>query len=83
VWLPVPNGLQELLIEKSPEKYFKPPYVGVRGWVGVELAHVSDEELDFHLREAWRMIAPKKLQAAIGIAGSKSEKAAPPTRTKG
>ncbi|MCI0691763.1 MmcQ/YjbR family DNA-binding protein [candidate division KSB1 bacterium] len=54
VWLPAPFGIQEMLIAASPEKYFKPPYVGVRGWVGVELARVSDEELDFYVREAWR-----------------------------
>ena len=50
-----------MLIESAPEKYYKPPYVGVRGWIGVELDRVSDEELAFHIREAWRLIAPKKL----------------------
>lgn len=65
VWLPAPIGLQEMLITSSPEKFFKPPYVGVRGWIGVELARVNDEELDFLLCQAWRLIAPKKLQAAI------------------
>ncbi len=47
-----------------PEKSLdRPPYVGVRGWVGIELDQVTDEELAFHLREAWRLIAPPKLQA--------------------
>jgi hypothetical protein len=54
-----------MLIASSPEKYFKPPYVGGRGRVGVELNRVSDEELDFLLRQAWRMIASKKLQAIV------------------
>jgi hypothetical protein len=63
--LPAPFGIQEMLIAASPEKYFKPPYVGGRGWVDVELAHVSDEELDFLLRQAWRLIAPKRLQAIV------------------
>ena len=72
VWLPAPLGIQEMLIASSPQKFFKPPYVGVRGWVGVELARVSDAELDFHVREAWRMIAPPKLRAAL---------AAPPGKT--
>ena len=31
VWLPAPAGLQEMLIHASPEIFFKPPYVGVRG----------------------------------------------------
>jgi hypothetical protein len=65
VWLPAPIGIQEMLIESSPEKFFKPPYVGGRGWIGVELNRVNDDELDFLLRQAWRMIAPKKLQAEI------------------
>jgi hypothetical protein len=63
VWLPAPVGIQEMVIAASPEKFFKPPYVGGRGWIGVELNRVNDNELDFLLRQAWRMIAPKKLQA--------------------
>ncbi len=65
VWLPAPIGIQEMLIASSPEKFFKPPYVGGRGWIGIELNRVSDDELDFLLRQAWRMIAPKKLQAEV------------------
>lgn len=60
-----PPGIQKMLIENSPKKYYRPPYVGVRGWVGVELANVSDKELSFHLREAWRMIAPKRIQGLL------------------
>ena len=65
VWLPAPPGLQETLIETAPEKFFRPPYVGVRGWIGVELGRVEDEELTPLIRQAWRIIAPKKLQAAL------------------
>jgi hypothetical protein len=65
VWLPVAPGMQEVLIANEPEKFFKPPYVGARGWVGIELAALSDEELASHLREAWLIIAPKKLQALL------------------
>jgi hypothetical protein len=65
VWLPAPPGLQETLIDTSPETYFKPPYVGVRGWIGVELAKISDEDLAFHIRDGWRLVAPKKLQATL------------------
>ena len=61
VWVPVSPGLQPVLIETSPEKFFKPPYVGVRGWVGIDLDHVGDEELASYLRGAWHLIAPKKL----------------------
>jgi hypothetical protein len=61
VWIPAAPGLQALLVKESPETFFKPPYVGVRGWVGVELARVSDEELTSLIHEAWVMVAPKKL----------------------
>jgi hypothetical protein len=61
VWVPVPIGLQSVLIESSPEKFFKPPYVGVRGWIGIELDRIGDEELAFHLSEAWSLVAPKRL----------------------
>ena len=44
VWLPVPVGFQTTLIESAPETYFKPPYVGVRGWVGIELDRISDKD---------------------------------------
>ena len=54
--------LQQSLIHSAPATYFKPPYVGVRGWIGVELRAIGDEELAEHIREAWRLIAPKTLQ---------------------
>lgn len=62
VWIPTPPGLQATLIKTGPKKFFRPPYVGVRGWVGIELEQISEEELAFHICEAWRLIAPKKLQ---------------------
>jgi hypothetical protein len=65
VTLPVPLGVQAGLIKASPEKFYKPPYVGVRGWVGIEIDQIDDEELALHLREAWRLIAPEKLHAKL------------------
>lgn len=64
VTCPAAIGIQAMLIETSPAKFYKPPYVGVAGWVGIELPRVSDKELTMHLTEAWRLIAPAKLQAA-------------------
>ncbi len=69
VWLPVPPGMQPMMIEASPEKFFKPPYVGVRGWVGIHLAQIDEEELTFHLHTAYRQIAPKKLRLRLEITG--------------
>ena len=61
VWLPVPSVLQTTLIETAPDTYFKPPYVGIRGWVGIELDRISDKDLTFHIQVAWELIAPKRL----------------------
>jgi hypothetical protein len=63
IWIPAPPGLQATLIKTEPKKFFMPPYVGVRGWVGIELKEVDDDELGFHISEAWRLIAPKKVMA--------------------
>ena len=64
IWIPAAPGTQALMIEEAPAIYFRPPYVGVKGWVGVELARIGDEALSSLIREAWRMIAPAKLVSA-------------------
>ena len=65
VLVPAPPGVQAMLIEGSPEKFYRPPYVGGAGWIGIELGRIDHQELAFHVREAWRLIAPKKLQALV------------------
>jgi len=54
--LPAPPGLQEALIAEEPGTYYRPPYVGSSGWVGVELDQVNDEVLAAHIRQAWQQI---------------------------
>ncbi len=82
VVIPAAIGIQAMLIETSPEKFYRPPYVGGSGWVGIELDRVSDEELTFHIHEAWRLIAPEKLQAVTQVPRDKEvpEKEAGKTR---
>ena len=63
VIVPAAIGIQEALIKAAPETFYKPPYLGVRGWVGIEMNRVSDEELTLHIKEAWKLIASPKLQA--------------------
>jgi hypothetical protein len=63
VWIPVAPGAQATLLKTEPDRFFMPPYVGVRGWVGIEIDRLSDDELGFYLTEAWRLIAPKKIQS--------------------
>ena len=59
VVLPASPGLQEALIEEAPHAYYRPPYVGAAGWVGIELDRVSDETLESHIRRAWQLIVNK------------------------
>jgi len=73
VTIPAAIGIQEALIEANAKKFYRPPYVGVRGWVGIEVEHVSDQELTLHLREAWRLIAPEKLQVLLEASPNESE----------
>jgi hypothetical protein len=61
VWTAAPPGYQERLVAEAPRTYFRPPYVGVRGWIGIELAEIDDHALREHLLDAWRMIAPARL----------------------
>jgi hypothetical protein len=60
--VPAAIGIQDMLIKKSPRKFYSPPYVGCRGWIGIEVNRVSDKELLMHIKEAWQLIAPKKLR---------------------
>ncbi len=64
IWIPAAPGLQESLVEEAPETYFRPPYVGCKGWVGIELARVTDDVLAAQVQQAWRLVAPRKLVAA-------------------
>jgi hypothetical protein len=65
VTIPAAIGIQEMLIQRSPKKFYRPPYVGVRGWVGIEVGLVNDKELALHINEAWKLIAPPKLVESI------------------
>jgi hypothetical protein len=60
VWIPAAPGMQQAMIEDAPEKFFRPPYVGPSGWVGVVLDHATDVELAELIRQAAKFIAAKK-----------------------
>ena len=59
LWLPAGPGVQEALIEEAPRIFFRPPYVGPSGWIGVELSAIDDEWLGSLVREAFQLIAAK------------------------
>ena len=58
-WIPAAEGVQAALIEEQPDAYFRPPYVGGAGWVGVELAKVDDDQLGALIREAFQIVTAK------------------------
>ena len=62
IWCAAPPGNQELLIAASDARFFRPPYVGHRGWLGVELnAGVDWDELEGIVEDAFASVAPKSL----------------------
>ena len=65
IWSAAPAGVQAEMVETEPERFFRPPYVGHRGWLGVLLAEVEQDELDAIVREAYRAVAPKTLLARL------------------
>ena len=63
VWLPAPPGFQEGLVDTVPAVFFKPPYVGPRGWLGIVLDRISDGDLAMYIHIAWELVAPKRLRS--------------------
>jgi hypothetical protein len=65
-WCPAPPGVQEQLIAEDPEQFFRPPYVGHRGWIGVRIdLEPAWPEIEAIVREAYRLVAPKRLVAQL------------------
>jgi hypothetical protein len=63
-WCAAAAGAQEMLVESDPERFFVPPYVGHRGWLGVRLDVPTDwDEITDLVTDAWREVAPKRLAA--------------------
>lgn len=70
LWCAAPDGAQALMVESEPERFFVPPYVGHRGWLGLRLdIDVDWDEVDAVVTDAWRCVAPKKLLAELDEAG--------------
>lgn len=61
VWVKAPPGVQDLLLGAAPERFFRPPYLGGRGWVGVRLSgRVDWEEVEVLVRRSYSLVAPKR-----------------------
>jgi hypothetical protein len=65
IWCAAAPGTQQLLVGTDPERFFRPPYVGHRGWLGVRLDRRLDwEELAGIAEDAYAEVAPGKLVEA-------------------
>ena len=66
VWCKGEEGAQEALVEMDPERFFRPPYLGPRGWVGVYLdRRVSWKEVTSLVTMSYRLVAPSRLVAQL------------------
>lgn len=65
-WCAAPPGAQEALVATDPARFFVPPYVGGRGWLGVRLDVPADwDEIAEIVTDAYRQVAPKRLVAQL------------------
>ena len=71
LWVAAPPGVQAEQVDDDPDRFFVPPYVGGRGWLGVRLDRDPDwDEVGSIVTEAWRCVAPKKLVAQFDAQAS-------------
>ncbi len=67
---PAPPGVQDELIRAEPERFFRPPYVGHRGWIGLRLDDEPDwDEVTSVVEDAYRCVAPATLVRRLGARG--------------
>ena len=63
------------MIQAAPDRFFKPPYVGPSGWIGIFLDRGVDwAEVGELLRDAYLLTAPKRLAAGLGMTTAKPAK---------
>jgi predicted DNA-binding protein (MmcQ/YjbR family) len=66
VWCKAPPGSQTVLVSADATRFFVPPYVGPKGWIGIWLAHDPDwDEVTGLLRRSYRLVAPRRLAALV------------------
>jgi hypothetical protein len=70
LWCAAPPGAQEALVTADPGRYFRPPYVGHRGWIGMRLdGDVDWDEVRGVCEDAYRAVAPARLVAGLDREG--------------
>lgn len=67
IWCAAPAGAQTALVAADPQRYFVPPYVGGRGWVGVylDLPAIDWTSVQDVVEDAYRTVAPRTLVARL------------------
>jgi predicted DNA-binding protein (MmcQ/YjbR family) len=67
----VPPGDMEALVEMDPERFFRPSYLGVHGWVGLrlDLPHVDWEEVAKLVTISYQLVAARRLAAQVATDG--------------
>jgi hypothetical protein len=62
LWCPAFPGVQEELVASEPDRFYRPPYVGPSGWIGVRLDRDVDwDEIAEIVQDSYRKVAPKTL----------------------
>lgn len=62
LWLAAPSGAQAHHVANAPKRYFVPPYVGPRGWLGARLdAGLGWNVIAQRILEAYQQVAPAAL----------------------
>ena len=65
-WCAAPDGVASALVATDPVRFFVPPYVGGRGWLGVRLdVDVDWDQVEVLVEDAYRTVAPRRLVAGI------------------
>jgi hypothetical protein len=74
IWCAAPDGVQSMLVDADPERFFVPPYVGHRGWLGFRLDRGLDrDELAGIVEDAYAEVAPTRLVEAARLAGGAAD----------
>jgi hypothetical protein len=75
LWCAAPDGMQRMLVESDPDRYFIPPYVGPSGWVGVRLDRKTPwKQIASVIENAWLTKAPPKLLATYRATPTRSSR---------